>query len=105
MKLITKEIEKKLPPLGSTGSKKPENVPIIVKFFNPSGAGTWWITEGNLQTGELFGYAKIQEGELGYISLQELQSFRGRMGLGIERDMHYGNHTLKEVMDGIQSAL
>jgi hypothetical protein len=27
------------------------------------------------------------------------------MGLGIERDMHYGNHTLKEVMDGDQIAL
>jgi len=107
MKLITKEIEKKLPPLGSTDSKKPEDVPIVVKFFNPNGAGSWYVTEGDLKTGELFGYAEIQKGmgELGFISLHELQSFRGRMGLGIERDMYYGKHTLKEVMDGDQNAL
>ena len=104
MKLFTKEILAKLPPIGSTSEKKPEDVPIIVKLFNPSGAGTWWITEGDIENGELFGYAKIQEGELGYISLKELQEFRGRFGLGIERDRHYGNHTLKEVKDDVAAA-
>jgi hypothetical protein len=98
MKLITKEIEKKLPPLGSTGSKKPENVPIIVKFFNPVGSGTFYITEfDGIDT--LFGYTTgLGFDELGYISLKELQSIRGKFGLGIERDRNYSNHTLAEVM-------
>jgi len=37
--------------------------------------------------------------ELGTFSLDELQDFRGKFGLGIERDLHFKEKTLKEVMD------
>ena len=37
--------------------------------------------------------------ELGTFSLDELQSFKGKFGLGIERDLHFKERTLKEVMD------
>lgn len=33
MKLLTQEIIKSLPPIGSTDGKDPSDVPIIVKFF------------------------------------------------------------------------
>ena len=69
MKLITKEIARKLPPLYANENKAPEQVPVVVKFFNPCGTGTWYITEGNLETGELFGLCDLGEPELGYVSL------------------------------------
>jgi len=37
--------------------------------------------------------------ELGYFSLSELQSVKGPLGLGIERDKFFGKHTLAEVTE------
>ena len=99
MKLITKAIAKMLPKIGTTDGKHPSKVKVPLKLFNPTGAGTWYITEANLDTGEAFGYCMIHEGELGYVDLNELASFRGRMGLGIERDLHWDeNTTLEDVI-------
>ena len=97
-KLVTKAIAEKLPRLYANEGKDPADIPVVLKLFNPGGAGTWYITEGNLDTGELFGYCVIHEGELGYVSLQELVDFKGRFGLGIERDEWYGAETLADVM-------
>ena len=87
MKLMTKEVEKKFEqyPLGSQDGKG-EDAEIIVKFFNPFGAGTWLITEGEKQEDGnwlLFGYCHIFEGEWGYVALNELQD----IGY-IERDLY-----------------
>ena len=41
--------------------------------------------------------------ECGRVSLNELKSLRLPLGLGIERDRHFGSHTLKEVMDTVKS--
>lgn len=99
MKLLTKAIEAKLQkhPLGSTDT--PGRHEILVKFFNPTGSGTWYVTEGEfLPAGpdngpvddwEFFGLADILEPELGYFRLSELADFKGRFGLGIERDLHF----------------
>lgn len=87
MKLMTKEVEKKFEqyPLGSQDGKG-EDSEIIVKFFNPFGAGTWLITEGEKQEDGnwlLFGYCHIFEWEWGYVALNELQD----IGY-IERDLY-----------------
>ena len=87
MKLMTKEVEKKFEqyPLGSQDGKG-EDAEIIVKFFNPFGAGTWLITEGEKQEDGnwlLFGYCHIFEWEWGYVALNELQD----IGY-IERDLY-----------------
>ena len=87
MKLMTKEVEKKFEqyPLGSQDGKG-EDAEIIVKFFNPFGAGTWLITEGEKQEDGnwlLFGYCHIFEWEWGYVALNELQE----LGI-IERDLY-----------------
>ena len=93
MKLITKAIEKKLAkfPLYSTNGKG--NKEVIVKFFNPCGAGTWLVYEGEkLEDGdwEFFGSVDLGYGaELGYFRLSDLQSIRLPFGLTIERDMYY----------------
>ena len=91
MKLITKAIAKKLPPIGATENIKPEEIPVVMKLFTPDANATWFITEGNLETGELFGLCDLGLGfpELGYVDLNELKTIRGRFGLPVERDRYY----------------
>lgn len=101
MKLITKEIEKKLlkSPLYSQDGKKVKDV--IVKFFNPCGSGTWYVVEGRKEDdGDwlFFGYVDLIDGEWGYFTLSELQSVKLPFGLGIERDMYFDNKKIN--MDG-----
>ena len=102
MKLMTKEIEKNLrksPIYSKDGQGKKAKV--VVKYFNPMGAGTWLITEGNqLDNGdwELFGYIYIHEWEWGYVLLSELQSIKLPWGLGIERDL-YSSGTVEELSE------
>lgn len=117
MKIITKEIEKKLPKLYSQDGKNPAEVRVIIKFFDPSGSWTWYVTEGD-KTGQrivqgafagqddytFFGYVKGFEGELGYFTLGQLsmakEGCKGLRYLPIERDLNFGfEHSLNEVME------
>jgi hypothetical protein len=64
----------------------------VVKFFDPTGAATWLITEMMPDEPDiLFGLCDLGMGcpELGYVGLTELQSVTGRFGLGIERDLYF----------------
>ena len=100
MELITKEIEKKFKeyPIGSQDGKG-GNAEVIVKFFNPTGIGTWYITEANkLENGdyEMFGYCHLgddQLAEFGTVMLSELKSLKLPFGLSIERDLYMKNGT------------
>ena len=95
MKLMTKELEKKFEkyPLYSQDGKG-EDSEVVVVYFNPCGAGTWIITEGEEdENGDwiFFGYCHIFEWEWGYVSLSELEEIVLPFGLTIERDLHIGN--------------
>ena len=99
MKLLTKEIISKFPPLYANEEKDPKDVRIIAKFFAPVGYWTWYATEFDGED-RFFGYVAGDFPELGYFSLSELQGIKLQFGLGIERDLHYGyEHTLEEIMD------
>jgi len=95
MQLLTKEIRKHLPPLGSQDGKGGKAV-AHVKFFTPDSSWTWYATEFDGQD-MFFGLVEGQEKELGYFSLSELQNARGPMGLAIERDLHWTPKTLAEI--------
>jgi hypothetical protein len=95
MQLLTKEIRKHLPPLGSQDGKGGKAV-AHVKFFTPDSSWTWYATEFDGQD-MFFGLVEGQEKELGYFSLSELQNARGPMGLAIERDLHWTSKTLAEI--------
>ncbi len=114
MKLLTEEIIKNFEKVGR--QEKSKDPLVIVKFLNPTGAGTWYATEmyyrvppkegdeddvnvmnykpkpGDEITETIFfGYVSIfgdWNDEWGYFSLSELQEFLGLGGLGIERDLH-----------------
>lgn len=117
MKLLTKEIMKRIPKLYAQDGKGDDAV-IHVKFFDPSGSWTWFATEASavFYDGEDTRYEKLTpenveaaddviffgmvhgfEKELGNFSLNELKSVRGRFNLGIERDMHFGTKTLGDI--------
>ena len=98
MKLLTKAIRAALPPLGMTACRSD---PLVrVKFFTPWAGCTWYATEFDGED-RFFGFATLgnpDDAELGYFSLSELESTRGRFGLKIERDMHYSPEPLSRVM-------
>ena len=99
MKLLTKELLKRFETVGRQEDSKDPLV--IAKFFNPSGAGTWLATEYDPNSKEFFGFVSIfgdYNDEWGYFSLDELESYIGRFGLGIERDLHFTEQRMSKVM-------
>jgi hypothetical protein len=97
MKLMTKEIENRIPALYAQDGKGDDAV-VHVKFFCPWNGWTWYGTEYDPERREFFGYVfNGREGGLGYFSLTELESVRGPVGLKIERDRHFDTKTIGEV--------
>lgn len=98
MNLLTKEILAKLPPLGATEHQK---VPlVVVKFFTPWSFWTWYAMEYDSEERIFFGFVRGLAEELGYFSLDELESVRGPFGLRIERDKYWKPVPLSEVVSG-----
>ena len=68
-----------------------------VKFFTPDSNWTWYASEYNPETKMFYGLVEGFETELGYFSLEELQSARGPLGLKIERDMYFPETPLSQL--------
>jgi hypothetical protein len=100
MKLLTKEIEANIPALYCQDGQG-DNAVVYVKFFCPWNKWTWYGTEYDPEERMFFGYVfNGADGELGYFSLDELESVRGPFGLKIERDRYFGTPKLGEVLKG-----
>lgn len=99
MKLLTKELLERFAKLGK---QEDSADPIVVaKFFNPTGAGIWYATEYDPQSRAFFGFVSIfgdWNDEWGSFSLDELQGYTGKMGLGIERDLYFDEKRISEVV-------
>ncbi len=96
MKLITKELEKRFAALGEQDVADPI---VVAKFFNPTGGQTWLAIAYNPEDRVIFCYASLfndYNNELGYTSIDELESIRGPLGLGIERDLWWTECPLSE---------
>lgn len=96
MELLTKEIRDKFKEVGSQEKKELGEQIVIVKFFDPTGSWTWYATEFD---GDdiFFGLVDGFELEWGPFRLSELQSVKGPLGLGIERDLHFGMPMIKDI--------
>jgi hypothetical protein len=97
---LTQALRTSLPALYSQ-----ENTPdprVVCKFFTPDAGWTWYVIEGSPVDANgyydtdkpkvdflFFGLVSGLEVELGYFSLSELQSIRGRLGLPVERDRYF----------------
>ena len=95
MKLLTEEIRRQLPPLGSQDGKGGKAI-VYLKLFTPDSGWTFWATEYDGKD-TFFGLVDGMERECGYFSLSELESVRGPFGLPIERDIHWEPKTLEEI--------
>jgi hypothetical protein len=96
MKILTKEIKTKLVENHKYHKKywndeHPEykEFKAVLKLFNPTGIGTWYLSELDPETNIAFGLCCLHEKELGYVSLDELFEYKGRFGLRIERDKYF----------------
>ena len=101
MKLLTKAQRDKLirNHTENEGQEETKKHKVVVKLFNPTGIGTWYLTELNPYTNIAFGLADVHEKELGDIDLTELENLKLPMGLKIERDRYSKiDKTLEELM-------
>lgn len=105
--LFPAEVRAQIPALYSNEGKS--DPMIVAKFFNPMGAGTWYIIEGSPidENGEMipenapeskqaravdflfYGYVDLFEGEFGYFSLSEIEQVDLPFGMKIERDIFF----------------
>ena len=98
MKLVNTELLERFQQVGSQETER--NPLVIAKFFNPTGAGTWYATEYDPVARIFFGFVSIfgdHNDEWGYFSLDELESFVGYCGLGIERDLFFSEKRAREI--------
>jgi len=64
----------------------------VVKLFTPDGGATWLLTEIDPDDRDIaFGLCDLGLGypELGSVRISVLNAHRGRLGLPIERDLHF----------------
>jgi hypothetical protein len=119
MKLLTKELARRIPPLGSTDAE--DDPMVVAKWFTPWSSWTWYAIEGatneheHLGLGDcppgghrplsdwdggdvlFFGLVQGLDQELGYFTLGQLEAVRGPGGLRVERDLYFRPRRLSEV--------
>ncbi len=64
----------------------------VVKLFTPDAGATWLLTEMDPDDHDhAFGLCDLGLGmpEIGWVSFSELATVRGRLGLPVERDLHF----------------
>ena len=99
MKLMTKAIEKAARAQFPQGAEL-ANQKVVAKFFNPTGAWTWYLLNQDPEDPDyLWGIVQGDAVEMGSFSLSDLQKFRGRFGLGIERDTGFRPRPAEEVWE------
>lgn len=98
-KLLTKELRDKLPALYSTENQGDDAI-AIVKFFSPFNGWEWYVTEFDGDN-MFFGLVKGFETELGYFTLEELESIGLWYGKtfvpAVERDRYFQPTRLGDV--------
>jgi hypothetical protein len=76
----------------SAAGESIDPVPVL-KLFTPDAGATWLLTEIDPDNPTLaFGLCDLGLGcpELGTVDLDEIAAVRGRFGLPVERDEHFG---------------
>ena len=97
MKLLTKELLKKLPPIGHSIESK-EEPQAIVKWFTPDSNWTWYVAEYNPENGMCWGLVDGFEKEFGFFTIDEIQKLKGPLKLPIERDMWFEKCNLNSLV-------
>ncbi len=95
-KLIPQTLRSNIPDLYETeGSTNPL---CHVKLFTPDSNWTWFIIEfSKADAKTCYGYVQGMDSELGYFTLEELESIHGPLGLAIERDISFTPTPLTQI--------
>lgn len=113
MKLFTQEILQKLEANGQKqaevkGTADEFDFNPVVKLFTPDANAVWLLTEIEPGYPDIaFGLCDLGLGfpELGSVSITELNSVRGALGLPVERDLHFSSSkTLTEYAEEASQA-
>ena len=107
MMILTKEVLNAFAKQGKTGNKSMKDIKIVLKLFNPCGAGTWYLYEKE-DDDIYWGFVNLGDimcAECGTVSMSELMSLRLPFGLHIERDMHFKplSMSLEEVINLVKA--
>ncbi|WP_283805423.1 DUF2958 domain-containing protein [Bradyrhizobium japonicum] len=103
--LLTDEIREAMLANGRANADREETTDFkpVVRLFFPWGAATWLLTELDPKNPDIaFGLCDLGMGcpELGYVSLEEIESVRFPGGIGVERDLRFvATKTLSEYAD------
>ncbi len=98
MRLLTQALLKRFAEVGEQDVPDPI---VVAHFFDPGGTGDWYATAYVPRDNVIFGWAEILPGcgEWGYSSIDELQSYKGPLGIGIERDLYWKEKRASEVKE------
>jgi hypothetical protein len=98
MELIPQELQQTIPKLYET-EEQTDPIAHIKLFLD---GWSWFITELSMDKDICFGYvvSPFCDGELGYISLEELASLIGSLGIGVERDVSFQPTPLSVIKKG-----
>ena len=98
MKLFTKDQHERLLKNGQVNAQRQMggldtiDHPPVVKLFTPDGACTWLLSELDPEDTDIaFGLCDLGFGtpEMGSVRISEIAAVRGRLGLPVERDLHF----------------
>jgi len=99
---MTKKIREKAQKQYRRGSSMKQDV--VAKFFDPTGSWTWYLMNQDPKNPDyLWGIVDGFAVEMGSFSLSELQSYRGVLGLGIERDLYFKEMSAQELWDRLNN--
>ena len=102
MKLLTKELRRKLPLLYAT--EKEKDPMVICKFFFPDFHRTWYAIEFDGED-TFYGYVVGDFPELGYFSLSELKGTWSKLGLPVERDLYFKPCRLSALQEATEKGM
>jgi hypothetical protein len=102
MRLFNKTIDRQLFKQYSLGSDLSKQE-VVAKIFNPYGAGLWFILNSDPQDPDyLWAIVDLGYGaEVGSVSRTDLETYRGRFGLGFERDLSFDPVNALELYNGL----
>jgi hypothetical protein len=91
MELVPLNLRERLLQNGAEVRENDDHIPLL-KLFTPDANATWLISALDPDDpDQAFALCDLGMGfpELGYISITELSTIKGRLGLPIERDLHF----------------
>jgi hypothetical protein len=103
MKLFNKTIDRQLFKQYSLGSDLSKQE-VVVKIFNPYGKGTWFILNSDPNDPDyLWAIVDLGYGaEVGSVSRTDLETYRGKFGMGFERDLSFDPVNAEELYKGLR---